>query len=186
ERSAEAGKLAREVVDAVGAAAGVPELRAPSAQVVAAEAGTVVEPRHVHVLAADPAIVLPGLAVEIGEEALHVDPDLLAEVAPDHVGAVADAVGMALRLRVQENAGGVDAARPEHHHLAQHLPLLPGLPIEVLDPPGEAALVDQDAGGHRVGADLELARLHRERKQVVGGAEEGGRVASASTLAAVV
>ena len=83
ERGAEAGPRVREVVDAVGAAAGVPELGAPAAQVVAGEAGAVVEAGHVHVLAADAAVVLPRLAVEVWEEPLDVDPDLLADLAAE-------------------------------------------------------------------------------------------------------
>ena len=51
-----------------------------------------VEARHVDVLAADAAVVAGRRADEPREEAAHVEADLLAEVAADHVGAVADAV----------------------------------------------------------------------------------------------
>src|SRR5213593_4518315 len=106
-----------EARDRVGAPRGaararprVPELDPEPTQVVALVRGPVVEARHVDVLAPDPAVVPGGGAVEEGQGTPHVDPDLLAEVAADHVGAVAEPVGMTPGLRVEEEARGVHAA----------------------------------------------------------------------------
>ena len=73
-----------------------------------------------------------------------------------------------------------------HDDLAEHLLLRAGLAIEVLDALREALVVDEHASGDGVGPDLELAGLQRVRQQVVGRAEERGRVAATPALAAVV
>ncbi len=90
------------------------------------------------------------------------------------------------RDRVQEDAGRIDAACPDDDDLGQHLPLGAGPAVEVLDALGEPAAIDQDAGRHRVGSDLEPAGLERERQQVIGGVEERRRVAARPAGAAVV
>ena len=66
------------------------------------------------------------------------------------------------------------------------LALLAGHAVEVLDALRPPAIVHEDARDDGVGADLELPGLQRERNQVVGGVEEGGRVAAAPAGAAVV
>ena len=120
------------------------------------------------------------------QPAADVEADLLAQVAADHVRAVAEAVRIRGRLRVEEQARRVDAARADHDDLGQHLPLGAGLAIEVLDALGAALVVDQDPRRDRVRADLELAGLQREGQQVIGGVEEGRGVAAGAAVAAVV
>ena len=56
-----------------------------------------VEPRQVDVLAADAAIVAGRRADQRRQVAGRVEADLLTQVAADHVGTVAQAVGVALR-----------------------------------------------------------------------------------------
>ena len=139
ERRAEAGNLVRSCVRRRSARARVPELRAEAAQVVAAAPGAMVEARHVDVLAADAAVVPRGRAYERGQVAAHVEPDLLAEVAADHVRSVADAVRVRRRLRVEQDARRVDAARAQDDDLPAHLLLGAGPSIEVLHASREAA-----------------------------------------------
>src|SRR5262249_28153847 len=80
----------------------------------------------------------------------------------------------------------VDAAGGDHDDFAVDALLLAGDAIEILDAAGEAAIVDEDAGGDGVRADLELLGFEGERQQVIRGAEERSRIAAAAALAAVV
>src|SRR5881296_3584106 len=110
QRRAEAGNVMRSFIGAGAAGAGIPELRAEPAQVVALAAGAMIEARHVDVLAADAAIVPRRRAGEHGKESGRIQPDLLAEVAADHVGAVAKTVRVPLGCRVKEQPCRIDAA----------------------------------------------------------------------------
>ena len=171
---------------AVDAGAGVPELRAEPPQVVAASARQMVEARHVDMLATDPAIVLRGSPNERREVAGHVEPNLLAQVATDDVRPVAEPVGVPLRLRVEQNAGRVDAARAEDDDLPADLLLGAGAPIEVLHAGCKTRVTGENPCDDGVRANLELSGLHRERQQVIGRTEEGSRVASRAAVATVV
>ena len=186
QRRAEAGNRLAAVVRAAVAAAGVPELDAEAAQVVALVRRLVVEAPQVDVLAADAAIVARRPAGQRLHPADVIEADLLAQVAADDVRAVADAVRIRGRLRVEQDARRVDAAGADDHDLAQHLVLGAGLAVEVLDAARLALVVDQHARDDRVRPDLELAGLQRERDQVIGGAEERRRVAAGAAAAAVV
>ena len=93
----------------VVARAAAPELHAESAQVIALAAVAMIESRHVDVFAADAVVVLHRRAEQFRHEAEHVQPNLLAQIAADHIGRVADAVRMPARLRVQQDARGIDA-----------------------------------------------------------------------------
>ena len=55
---------------------------------------TVVEAGHVHVLAADAAVVALAVPYNAGMKPRDMEAHLLTQVAADHVAAVADAVGM--------------------------------------------------------------------------------------------
>ena len=118
EVGAEAGNLFGPTGAIAGAAA--PELHAEAAQVIALAAVAMIEARHVDVLAADAIVVLHRRAEQLRHEAEHVQAHLLAQIAADHVGRIADAVGMAARFRVQQNAGRVDARGGDDHHARAH------------------------------------------------------------------
>ena len=57
-----------------------------------------IEARHVDVLAVRAVILLVAAAVERRHVPLHVEANLLAQIAADHVGAVADAVRISVRI----------------------------------------------------------------------------------------
>ena len=113
--------------------------------------------------------------------------DLLAQVAADHVGAVADAVRVLLRLRVEQDARRVDAAGADDRRpCASTCCSAPVWRSKYCTPfarPLSSTRMRADDG---VRADLELAGLERERQQVIGGAEERRRVAAGAAVAAVV
>jgi hypothetical protein len=111
---------------------------------------------------------------------------LLAQVPADHVVLVADAVRVRRRRRVQQDARGVDATGAHHDDLAEHLAFGTGVAVEVLHASREPLVIDQHARHHRVAADLQLAGLHGVGEEMVGRAEERGRVAAAAALAAVM
>src|SRR4051812_47905646 len=132
QRSAEARNAIRSFLRAIPVRPRVPELRAESAQVVAAAAGSMVEPRHIDMLTADAAIVPRRRTFEGRQISTRVQPDLFAEVTPDHVGSIAEAVRVPRRFRVEQNSCRVDAARSKDDDLAANLLFGAGSSIEIL------------------------------------------------------
>ena len=175
----------RVVIDARGAAAGVPELHAETTQVVAFVLGALIEARQIDVLA-DASIRLPRLSVQRRQKAAHVEAELLAEMTAEYIVAVADAVGKPLAGRVEQQPRGVDAARRDDHHFPAHFLFATAHAIEVLHAARPPAIVDEHARRHRVRANFELLRRHRCRKQVIGGTEERRGVTPATASVAVV
>ena len=183
---AESRNLLRAPVRAGRAGAGVPELRAEAAQVIALPAGAMVEPRHVDVLAADAAVVSRRRAGEDREEAGRVQPNLLAQIAANHVRSVAEPIRMPLRLRVEQQPRRIHTAGAHDDDLRQRLTFRPGVSIEILHAAGEPVLVGEDAPGHRIRADLEPAGPDGIGKQMVRRAEKRCRVAPLAAIAAIV
>jgi hypothetical protein len=145
-----------------------------------------VEARHVHVLAADAAIVPCRRADELGEDAASVKPDLLAQIAADHVRAVPDPVRILVGRRVQQDPRRIHSARAQDHYLSQHLLFGARHAIEVLHSLREPVAVDQYSRCHGVRPDLQMPGLERDGQQVIRGVEERCRVASGPARAAVV
>src|SRR6476620_5050780 len=145
-----------------------------------------VEARHVDVLAADAAVVSRRRPDEYRQEAGDVQTNLLAEKSADHIGSVADAVRVALRLRVEEQARRVHAAGADDDDLRHRLALLAGPSIEILHAARKTVLVRQNARHDGIRANLEPPRTHREWQQVIRRTEERRRVAAGAAVAAVV
>ncbi len=111
---------------------------------------------------------------------------LLAQIAPDDVGSVADAVGMRGGLRVQQDARRVHRRGAHHHDLGVDAFFLAGHAVEVLHAVGQALVVHEHARDDRVAAQLQLAGLDGIGQQVVGRTEERAGVAPRAAVAAVV
>ena len=95
--------------------------------------------------------------------------------------------GYACRLRVEQDARRVHAARADDHDL----PAAPAAPRRSCDrstgrPWPDRLSSTSTRADDRVRANLELAGLQRERQQVIGGVEERRRVAAGAAVAAVV
>ena len=128
-----------------------------------------------------------GRAGELRQPAADVDADLLAQVAADDVGAVADAV------RIRRRTFELSRMRVESTQLAPTTTTLPStsrsapvLRSKYWTPLARPLSSTRIARRDGVGADLQLAGLQRERQQVIGGAEERRRVAAGAAAAAVV
>ena len=93
---------------------------------------------------------------------------------------------MTRRLRVQQDAGRIHAARANHDDLGQRLTLGAGLAIEILNPARKPVVAGEDPRDHGVGLDREAAGLQREWQEVIRGAEEGRRIAAGAAVPAVV
>ena len=147
EIDAEAGQSFRE--SGIGLRAAVPELSAEASQIVALDAA-MVEARHIDVFAADAVVVLRGAADQFRQESEHVEADLFAEIAADDVGRIADAVGMRVRFRIEQDASGIDAGGGDDHDAGVQLAFLAGDAVEVLDAVGFAFVVDENSRDDRV------------------------------------
>ncbi len=90
EIGTEAGERFR--IGEIGLRAGVPELAAEAADVVALAAVAMIEARHVHMRAADSVVVIYGGADQLRREASNGEANLFRQIAADHIGGVADAV----------------------------------------------------------------------------------------------
>src|SRR3954469_14603405 len=142
---------------ATGACAGVPELSAKAAQVLTLFTGTMIEPRHVNVLAANPAVVPRGRPCERRQITPDVEPDLFRQVTPDHVGPVSNPVRVLRRRGVEQDARRIHAACANDYDFRQYLLLGARLPVEVLNPLGEPLVVHQDSRRDGIRSDLETS-----------------------------
>ena len=119
-----------------------------------AAAGTMVEAGHVDVLAADTAVVPCRCTHERREVSGDVEADLLAQVAADDVGAVAEPVRMAFRSGIQQDARRIDTARADHDDLGERFTLVKSNPGAY---PADVALLVQGERLRRGGG-----REHRQ------------------------
>ncbi len=186
ERCAEAGDGRRQRVRTGDAGAGVPELHAEAAQVVTPAPRPVIEARHVDVLPSDAAVVASGRPGQRGKVPDRVQADLLAEIAPDDVRPVADAVGVRGGCGVQQDACGIHATGADDDNARQNLALRPGAAVEVLHPARKPVLSGEDTGHHGIRDDFEASGLLCEGQQVIRGTEERRRVAARAAVSAVV
>ena len=95
--------------------------------------------------------------IAVGRLAVQV----VAEIASELAARVRDAIRPDARLRVQHDAGGLEARRGHDHHARAHFDFLPGRAIDVRHAARHAVLVDQDVLRERVGPQFEIAASPR-------------------------
>ena len=172
-------------VDRGGLAAVLPHLDPEPAQVVE-PAQPVVEARDITVPAADPVVVRIPLPEDLRQEAVAVEPHLLAVVPPKLVAAVSEPGGVPCGPRIEQETGRIHRGRRHDDRPRAHRMFDTALALEIPHPRRTPLVVGQDARRHGAGDDLEPPALERRQQQVVGRVEKGRRATPRPARTAVV
>ena len=110
----------------------------------------------------------------------EVRPGGIREPAPEMAGAVAESLWECFGSAVQENARALARTCAEHDGTGRDVLLLAGLAVDEVNAVGAALRIQGDFASHRIGQDVEIARLHRLRDQTRGRLERRADRAAAS------